>query len=78
MAKKFVITNDGPALKVYRKAQKMNQSEFWQRFGVTQSGSSRYESGRRLPMPLKILMHLYLNGDVSPIALTKAYAAVSK
>jgi DNA-binding transcriptional regulator YiaG len=30
---------------------KLNQSDFWSRFGVTQSGGSRYESGRTIPRP---------------------------
>jgi len=36
-----------------RKTSGMNQQAFWTRFGITQSGGSRYESGRtsqcRLP-----------------------------
>jgi DNA-binding transcriptional regulator YiaG len=34
-----------------RKATNLNQSEYWTRFGVTQSGGSRYESGRAGPCP---------------------------
>jgi len=36
----------------------MNQSEFWSRIGVTQSGGSRYESGRALPKPVRELVRL--------------------
>lgn len=36
----------------------MNQHEFWSRIGVTQSGGSRYESGRRMPKPVKALLTL--------------------
>ncbi len=43
-----------------RRASGLNQSEFWSRFGVTQSGGSRYESGRNIPKPLKTLMWLYV------------------
>jgi len=36
----------------------MNQSEFWSQLGVTQSGGSRYESGRNIPRPVQALLRL--------------------
>ena len=36
----------------------MNQQEFWGRIGVTQSGGSRYESGRTMPKPVQELLRL--------------------
>jgi transcriptional regulator with XRE-family HTH domain len=36
----------------------MNQEEFWTRIGVTQSGGSRYESGRSMPKPVRQLLRL--------------------
>ena len=36
----------------------MNQQEFWTRIGVTQSGGSRYESGRTMPRPVRELLRL--------------------
>ena len=36
----------------------MNQEEFWTRVGVSQSGGSRYESGRSMPKPVKELLRL--------------------
>lgn len=36
----------------------MNQSEFWSSIGVTQSGGSRYESGRSIPRPVQALLRL--------------------
>ncbi|MEY3202046.1 MAG: hypothetical protein RIR70_1596 [Pseudomonadota bacterium] len=36
----------------------MNQSEFWSKIGVTQSGGSRYESGRNIPRPVQALLRL--------------------
>ena len=36
----------------------MNQQEFWGRIGVTQSGGSRYESGRAMPKPVQELLRL--------------------
>ena len=36
----------------------LNQQEFWSRIGVTQSGGSRYESGRNIPKPVRELLRL--------------------
>ena len=50
-------TNAAP-VRHLRKRLELNQQEFWSRLGVTQSGGSRYESGRRVPQPVKILLEL--------------------
>jgi transcriptional regulator with XRE-family HTH domain len=36
----------------------LNQQEFWSAVGVTQSGGSRYESGRSMPKPVRELLRL--------------------
>lgn len=36
----------------------LNQQQFWSRLGVTQSGGSRYESGRNVPRPVRQLVRL--------------------
>ena len=36
----------------------LNQQEFWAAVGVTQSGGSRYESGRDMPKPVCELVRL--------------------
>lgn len=36
----------------------LNQSQFWSKIGVTQSGGSRYESGRNIPKPVQALLRL--------------------
>ena len=36
----------------------MNQQEFWSQIGVTQSGGSRYESGRNMPNAVRELLRL--------------------
>lgn len=36
----------------------LNQQQFWARLGVTQSGGSRYESGRNIPRPVRQLVRL--------------------
>lgn len=43
-------------LRAYRMSRNENQTEFWGRFGVTQSAGSRYESGREVPAPLAMLV----------------------
>ena len=48
-----------------RRVAGINQSEFWSRFGVTQSGGSRYESGRNIPTPLKFLLRFYEIGRIN-------------
>jgi len=47
----------------------LNQSEFWGKIGVTQSGGSRYESGRSMPRPVRELLRLV---HIEGIDLTKA------
>ena len=55
-----------------RKKQNLNQTEFGTRFGVTQSGGSRYESGRNIPKPLAILLWLNRTGKVTDKDLAEA------
>ena len=44
--------------KEIRRRLRLNQQEFWSRIGVTQSGGSRYESGRTIPKPVRELLRL--------------------
>jgi len=55
-----------------RKKLGVNQLDFWSRYGVTQSGGSRYESGRSLPKPLRILLWLHKSGKVTDKDLADA------
>lgn len=34
----------------------LNQTQFWSRVGVTQSGGSRYEAGRKIPRAVCMLL----------------------
>lgn len=36
----------------------LNQQDFWSKVGVTQSGGSRYESGRNMPKSVRELLRL--------------------
>jgi len=59
------ITN----LREIRRRLRLNQQEFWSRVGVTQSGGSRYESGRSIPKPVRELLRLV---HIEGIELAKA------
>lgn len=37
---------------------RLNQGDFWSRVGVTQSGGSRYENGRKPGKPVQMLIAL--------------------
>ena len=54
-----------------RQKLNLNQAEFWSRLGVTQSGGSRYESGRNVPKPTQTVIDLTygpLNAAVERLA----------
>lgn len=57
-----------------RKKRDENQTSFWNRIGITQSGGSRYESGRFIPVSTQILIDLAY-GD-SPLETLAALRGV--
>lgn len=60
-------------LKAFRKtATPSTQEGFWTKYGVTQSGGSRYESGRNMDKPLKALMALHVSGKIDDATLASA------
>lgn len=61
----------GKDAKLLRSKLGMNQSEFWGRISVTQSGRSRHESGRNLPKPVRVLLHLTYSPEKQAIAILK-------
>lgn len=46
-----------------RRISQLNQSDFWGRVNVKQSGGSRYESGRNLPAPVATLLTMAYGTD---------------
>lgn len=46
----------GNAVFSLRKKHSLNQHDFWSRISVTQSGGSRYETGRNIPKPVQHLI----------------------
>jgi DNA-binding transcriptional regulator YiaG len=62
-----------------RKKLGLNQADFWRPLGVTQSGGSRYESGRNLPKPVRLLLTLaYGSAGESTKTLAKLRQATRK
>jgi DNA-binding transcriptional regulator YiaG len=62
----------GAELRELRKKAGMNQGEFWARFEVTQSGASRYESGRDIPGPLNVLLNIAFQPPAKSALLVEA------
>lgn len=58
MAAPKLIFSSAEEIKAFRQKRGMNQSQFWGRVGVTQSGGSRYESERNIPRPVQLLLHI--------------------
>jgi transcriptional regulator with XRE-family HTH domain len=56
----------------------INQSDFWARVGVTQSGGSRYEAGRRLPRPVAELLRLCYIENIDLSQVTKDDVLISR
>lgn len=65
-------------VRALRDASSLNQSDFWKKFGVTQSGGSRYESGRNMPTPLRLLMQAWIDHVIDDAMLAKLIGKVKK
>jgi len=52
----------------------LNQQQFWSAVGVTQSGGSRYESGRRMPRPVQALVNAVYVHRIDLALLTEGNA----
>ena len=55
-----------------RLALNQTQTEFWGRLGVSQRTGSRIERGQDIPLPIAILVRLYLDGAISDADLDRA------
>lgn len=62
------LFKDIPNPKEIRQKLGLNQQEFWSKVGVTQSGGSRYESGREMPKAVRELLRLV---HIEQVDLTK-------
>lgn len=63
-----------PNINVVAKRQKLglNQSQFWGQIGVTQSGGSRYESGRKIPAAVQKLLTIAYGTESQRTKLVEA------
>lgn len=72
MVKKATKTLSVEQIKALRKSKNMNQGEFWSRLGVTQSGGSRYESGRKVPTSTMMLMQIAYGTEAQANVIVEA------
>ena len=75
-APKFFLKTGEEAV-VLRRKLGLNQTEFWSRISTTQSGGSRYETGRKLPGPVQLLLHLAYAPEAQSIAMLN-YLRIAK
>ena len=59
----------GEEVRALRRELHLNQYEFWTPFQSTQSGGSRYESGREIPAPLQMLLNIAFGTDAKAAAI---------
>lgn len=55
-----ITPRDKNLIRDLRHVMQENQTQFWRRFGVTQTQGSRFERGRSVPLPVLLLIRLYL------------------
>lgn len=66
-----LLCQDGHAARDFRLRLGLNQAQFWARVGIGQSGGSRYESGRLIPVQVLWALHLSYGTDKQADALLK-------
>ena len=72
MVKKLkLICNSGIEARELRQKLGLNQKDFWSRISITQSGGSRYESGRNMPAQLLYLLHLVYGTEKQAMAFVE-------
>lgn len=72
MSTKIVPTISGAAARKTREKMGLNQFDFWSHLGVTQSGGSRYETNRTIPVPVNRLLVLKIGTKAQKLAVLKA------
>lgn len=56
----WITPRDKNLIRDLRHVMRENQTQFWRRFGVTQTQGSRFERGRPVPLSVLLLIRLYL------------------
>jgi len=64
-------------LRDIRRRLGLNQQEFWSKVGVTQSGGSRYETGRAMPEPVRELLRLVHIEGIDPARIKGEHVSVA-
>ncbi len=54
----------------------LTQGQFWGRVGITQSGGSRYESGRKVPKAVQTLLQIAYGTDAEAAAVVSSLRQV--
>lgn len=62
----------------YRWQLRMNQTEFWTRYGATQSGGSRYEKGRQPHRAVQLLFALEEMGAIDTEVIERAHVRLER
>lgn len=62
-------------IRAFRKRIGLRQDQFWERVGITQSGGSRYESGRNIPESVQILLTVVYGTPAESQRMTDALRA---
>ncbi|OMG55299.1 hypothetical protein BJN45_08680 [Azonexus hydrophilus] len=63
MSEPKLLCESGEAALELRKRLGINQTVFWRHVGVTQSGGSRYESGRIVPAQVLWALHFVYGSE---------------
>jgi len=59
----------GSEVRELRQKLRMNQADFWAHFHTTQSGGSRYESGREIPRPVQALLNIAFGSETKSVGI---------
>lgn len=62
-------------IRAFRKKTGMRQELFWERVGITQSGGSRYESGRNISQAVQVLLTITYGTEAQARKMTEALRA---
>ena len=65
-------------VRALRRASGLSQTDFWRRYGVTQSAGSRFENGRAMSVSVQILVLLDAFGYVDKSKLVEAVKFVEE
>lgn len=74
----YVDFSDGEQVRGLRRNLRLNQASFWAPFGITQSGGSRYESGRDIPEPVVKLLVIAFGSEEAVNQILESFRKISR